>query len=79
MELGQVSLSATFYEAAIQVDAILAYPWMKVNEIGVFPHKRALALDFPELVLLYGLVSRGRPAPRGGGGVRTLSRKSQPP
>ena len=62
-----MSLSAKFYEAAIQVDAILAYPWMRENEIGVFPHKRALALDFPELVLLYGLVCRGRPAPRGGG------------
>ena len=49
-----VIFHATFFEAAIQVDAILRYPWMRSKELGVFPHKRALALETPELTLLYG-------------------------
>ena len=70
--LGQIILGAKFYEAAIQVDAILAYPWLRENEIGVFPHKKALAMDFPELILLFGLVSRGRSSPRRGKGVHSI-------
>jgi hypothetical protein len=45
---------ATFYEADIKVDAILSYPWMSKNRIGVFPHLEAMALEEPELILLYG-------------------------
>jgi hypothetical protein len=45
---------AMFYEADIKVDAILSYPWMAENRIGVFPHLEALALKEPELTLLYG-------------------------
>ena len=44
----------TFYEAAIKVDAILSYPWLLENEVGVMPHKRALAVEYPEPTLLSG-------------------------
>jgi len=37
------------------VDAILSYPWMVQMKIGVFPHKRALAIDLPKFTLLFGL------------------------
>ena len=46
---------ADFHEAEIQVDAIISYPWMVDHQIGVFPHKRALAIDQPILTLLFGL------------------------
>ena len=46
---------AEFYEADIQVDAILSYPWLVQNKIGVLPHRRALVTDLPDFVLLYGL------------------------
>ena len=45
-----------FYTAKLDVDAILSYPWLCENKIGVSPHKNALALDEPELTLLYGWV-----------------------
>ena len=44
-----------FFEADIQVDAILSYPWLFDNRIGLFPHHSALALDSPQLILLYGV------------------------
>ena len=47
--------TAEFYEADIQVDAILSYPWLVQNKIGVLPHRRALVTDLPDFVLLYGL------------------------
>ena len=50
-----LELNAVFYEADIQVDAILSYPWMVSTKIGVFPHKGALAMEYPHLTLLYGL------------------------
>ena len=50
---------AVFYEADIRVDAILSYPWLVRNKIGVFPHLRALALAEPEISLLLGLPKRG--------------------
>ncbi len=36
---------ATFWEAEIEVDAILSYNWLLRNKVGVFPHHKALALD----------------------------------
>ena len=46
----------TFFEADIRVDAILSYPWMAQNQIGVFPHLKAMALEKPKLTLLHGLL-----------------------
>ena len=43
-----------FSEADIEVDAILSYPWMSANRVGIFPHHRALTRDEPEFTLLYG-------------------------
>ena len=48
---------ATFYEADIKVDAILSYPWLCENGIGLFPHHHALCLDHPDLLFLYGAES----------------------
>jgi hypothetical protein len=45
---------ASFYEADIQVDAILGYRWMFQNRIGIFPHHNALAIDDP-FTLLFGI------------------------
>ena len=45
---------ATFYEADIRVDAILSYTWLRENNLGLFPHHKALSLDHPRLTLLYG-------------------------
>ena len=47
-------LDATCYEADISVDIILSYPWMAKNKIGVFPHHKALVVDEPRLLLLFG-------------------------
>ena len=47
--------NAEFYEADIKVDAILSYPWLVQNKIGVLPHRKALVTDLPDFVLLYGL------------------------
>ena len=44
----------TFFHAAIEVDMILSYPWLRENKLGVFAHHNSLAIDEPELVLLYG-------------------------
>ena len=45
---------ASFYEADIRVDAILSFPWMLHNKIGVFPHRHAMALEGSQLTWLYG-------------------------
>ena len=65
----------TFYEAAIKVDAILSYPWLLENKVGVIPHRRALAVEYPEPALLTGLhwstqknqKKKVRPTPTEGG------------
>ena len=36
--------SAHFYDAAITVDMILGYPWLRSRQIGVLPHLNALAI-----------------------------------
>ena len=65
--------SGEFYEADIKTDAILSFPWMAENQVGIFPHHRALAMDTPCFTLLYGLAKnakRKNPSPPGwsGGG-----------
>ena len=50
-----MEFGASFFEAEINVDAIISFSWMAQHKIGVFPHKRALAIDHPELIMLYGL------------------------
>ena len=50
-----MNFPADFHEAEIQVDARISYPWMVDHQIGVFPHKRALAIDQPIFTLLFGL------------------------
>ena len=52
--------TSMFYEADIRVDAILSFPWMSKNKIGVFPHLRAMALEKPQFTLLMGAPS-GKP------------------
>ena len=42
-----------FYGAEIELDAILSYPWLRENSVGVFPHRDALARDWPYFGLLY--------------------------
>ncbi len=49
-----IFLKAEFYAAEIEVDAILSYPWLRENQMGVFPHHDALAIDQPTFALLYG-------------------------
>jgi hypothetical protein len=44
----------SFFEADIQVDAILGYPWLKETGLGIFAIYGALALDKP-FTLLYGI------------------------
>ena len=45
---------AEFFGAEIEVDAILSYPWLMKNQVGVFPHHEALAKDWPHFSLLFG-------------------------
>jgi hypothetical protein len=49
-----------FYEARIDVDAILSYRWLYDNQLGVFPHLHALARNDQNLTLLRGLNRRHR-------------------
>ena len=37
------STVGVFFDADIQVDAILSYPWLRQQYLGVFPHLEALA------------------------------------
>ena len=54
----ELDFDVQFWEADIEVDAILSYPWMCQNRIGIFPHHRALARDRPVFTLLYGRGSK---------------------
>ena len=47
---------AEFYEAQIDVDAILSYPWLREHKIGVYPHLCALTKMKPRHTLLYGSI-----------------------
>ena len=50
-----------FFRAAIEIDMILSFPWLRENKLGVFAHHNALAIDEPEFTLLYGWTgSNGR-------------------
>ena len=67
-------MKATFYEAEIKVDAIISYPWLLENKLGVIPHRRALVMEDPEVALLTGLYyslpnkeKNGGKSPREGG------------
>ena len=53
-----MKFSAICYEADISVDLILSFPWLEKNKIGVFPHPRALVVDEPRLLLLFGETDR---------------------
>ena len=55
LTIEKVEYEAEFYEAQIQADAILSYPWLAQTKLGIFPHHHALVLDNPELSFLYGL------------------------
>ena len=57
----ELDFNVTFWEADIEVDAILSHPWLFENKIGVFPHHKALAVDRPRFTLLYGILPKCRP------------------
>ena len=57
-------IRTTFFEADIRVDAILSYPWMAQNQLGVFPHLQAMALEKPRLTLLHGISRQKTPKGR---------------
>ena len=59
----KLSYPALCYEADISVDLILSFPWMHENRIGVFPHHRALVVDEPKLMLLFGEKEKGQTNP----------------
>ena len=46
---------ATFFEADIRVDAILSYPWLVENGLGVFPHLKALSAVESKFSLRLGM------------------------
>ena len=48
------------YKADITVDAILSFPWLNENHVGVFPHLNALATLEPEFSVLLGVTRRSR-------------------
>ena len=48
-----ISFKGDFNGAEIDFDAILSYPWLRENSVGVFPHRDALARDWPYFGLLY--------------------------
>jgi hypothetical protein len=64
-------LEGEFYEADIKVDAILSFPWLLSNHIGIFPHLGALAKDEPQFTLLYAVrkVKKARKRSRKGRGA----------
>ena len=45
MGKGDFGIDADFYEADINLDAILGCPWMKRNRLGIFPYLDALSLE----------------------------------
>ena len=50
-----------FYEADIKLDAIISYPLLRKNKIGIFPHHNALAMDSPVFTLLFPEGERQNP------------------
>jgi hypothetical protein len=44
--------SACFSDAHIHKDAILGFPWLKEQKLGLFPHLCALAFEHPKQELL---------------------------
>ena len=42
---GDFGIDTDFYEADINVDAILGCPWTKRNRLGIFPYLDALSLE----------------------------------
>ena len=42
---GDYGIDTDFYEADINVDAILGCPWTKRNRLGIFPYLDALSLE----------------------------------
>ena len=49
-----LACDAEFYQACIDVDAILSFPWLSQYRIGIFPHRKALAIEDPYFAFLYG-------------------------
>ena len=52
-------LDGEFYSADIHVDAIISFPWLMKNRLGVFPHFGALVDLGPPVCHLYGVPSKG--------------------
>ena len=52
-----LEVTAEFFLSDLRIDAIISYPWMRENRIGIFPHLQALALRDP-FVLLTGEIAR---------------------
>ena len=45
-------VQASFHDADIQVDAILSFPWLRANRLGVWAHQHALELQGRPRILL---------------------------
>ena len=66
--LSSRNFAGDFYEAEIDLDLILSYPWLREHALGVFPHLSSLASDQPEFTLLHGWArqkKKGRKEGRG--------------
>ena len=50
--VSKVSATGEFYLANLDIEAIISYPWLKENQLGIFPHREALAYDHHDLTLL---------------------------
>ena len=61
VDLGEWRASATFHDVDLQVDAILGYPWLRKQHIGVFPHLSSLALLTDPIMLLRDWVPPSEP------------------
>ena len=51
---GWMEYEIEFYEAIINVDATLSYPWLAEQELGISPNHKALVQDSPDLKFLFG-------------------------
>ena len=54
-QLKRTSLKGQFLVANIDIDVILAYPWLREHELGVFPHLNALAWGPKSLQIVKGV------------------------
>ena len=54
-------LDGEFYSADIHVDAIISFPWLVKNRLGVFPHLRALVDLGPPSAICMVYQQRGTP------------------